>query len=65
MRAPDNFAYLVPVDYELHTPEKPFCFDQSCDCHEDDLLIAEVSLHVQDGLLTPDEATDFVNGRGI
>lgn len=65
MEPADNFSFVVPVDYQLHTPEKPFCYDESCLCHEDDLLIAEVSLHVQDGLLTPDEATDFVNGRGI
>ncbi len=61
----DNFIPVVPVEYELHTSEKPFCYDPTCDCHEDDLLVAEVSLHVQDGLMTPDEATDFVNGRGI
>lgn len=65
MQTPDNFAYLVPVEYELHTPEKPFCYDQSCPCHEDELLIVEVLLHVEDGLLTPSEATDFVKGKGI
>jgi hypothetical protein len=65
MQMPDNFAYVVPVDYELHTPEKAFCYDETCDCHEDDVLIFQVSLYVQDGLLTPDEATDFVKGRGI
>ena len=61
----DNFSIVVPVDYLLHTPEKPFCYDAMCPCHEDDLLIEEVSLHVQDGLLTADEATDFVNGKGV
>jgi hypothetical protein len=65
MQAPDNFAYVVPVDYELHTPEKPFCYDATCECHEDDVLIFQVSLHVLDGLMTPDEATDFVKGQGI
>ena len=65
MLAPDNFTYLVHEDYELHAPEKPFCYDQSCSCHEDELLLFEVSLHVADGLLTPDEATDFVKGKGI
>lgn len=65
MQAPDNFTYLVPVDYELHTPEKPFCYDAPCECHEDDVLIFQVWLHVADGLFTPDEATDFVKGRGI
>ncbi len=65
MQPPDNFAYLVFVDYVLHTPEKPFCYDPECECHEDEVAIYQVSLHVQDGLTTPDEATDFVNGRGI
>lgn len=40
---PDNFAYVVPVDYVLHTPEKAFCFDVMCPCHEDDLLTNEVN----------------------
>lgn len=61
----DNFLPVVPVDYRLHTPEKPFCYDPTCPCHEDELLIAEVSFHVQDGLMTPQEATDFVGGKGI
>lgn len=65
MQAPDNFSYVIPVDYELHTPDKLFCYDQACECHEDELAIFQVSLHVQDGLLTPDEATDFVKGKGI
>ena len=61
----DNFTYIVLVDYRLHTPEKPFCYDDACSCHEDELLITEVSFHVQDGLLTPLEATEFVKGKGI
>jgi hypothetical protein len=61
----DNFAYVVPVDYLLHTLEKPFCYDSQCPCHEDDLLTLVVSDFVQAGLMTPDEATDFVAGRGI
>jgi hypothetical protein len=35
----------------------------SCDCHEDDEAIAAIYQAVQDGLLTPEEATDFVLGR--
>ena len=65
MQTLDNFAYIVPVDYVLHTPQKPFCYDATCPCHEDDLLIEEIYLHVQGGLMTPDEATDFVRGKGI
>jgi hypothetical protein len=63
MQPPDNFTYLIFVDHILHTPDKPFCYDAACECHEDDVLIFQVSLHVQDGLMTPDEATDFVKGK--
>jgi len=65
MQPPDNFTYLIFVDYELHTIEKPFCYDQDCECHEDEVAIFQVSLHVSDGLMTPDEATNFVRGKGI
>ena len=61
----DNFSIVVPVDYRLHTPEKPFCYDQSCGCHEDELLIGEVMQFVSDGTLSEENATDFVNGKGI
>ena len=61
----DNFIPIIPVDFPLHTPELPFCYDESCGCHEDGLLIAEVAQHVRDGLFTPQEATDFVSGRTI
>ncbi len=61
----DNFLPVVPVDYRLHTPEKPFCYDPTCPDKEDELLIAEVAQFVTDGLMTPEEATDFVRGKGI
>jgi hypothetical protein len=60
----DDYELPEPVDVE-HSEEKPFCWDPTCSCHENDLLIFQVSLYVQDGLLTPDEATDFVKGKGI
>lgn len=65
MQPPDNFTYLIDVDHLLHTPEKAFCYDKKCDCHEDDVLIFQVSLFIQDGLMTPQEATEFVKGKGI
>jgi hypothetical protein len=65
MQAPDNFSYVVPVDEIEHSPEKPFCFDSTCQCHEDEVEIARVALFIEDGLMTPEEATDFVEGKGI
>lgn len=61
----DNFTPVIPVEDEvLHTPTNPFCpFDPACPCHEDATLIAVVADHVNNGLMTPSEATDFVAGR--
>jgi hypothetical protein len=61
---PDNLSYAVPVDGELeHTDLYLFYSDSTCDCHEDEAAIAAVYQAVQDGLLTLDEATDFVLGK--
>ncbi len=49
----------------LHTEEHLFCYDSTCGCHEDPVLIAEVAQNVADGLLTPQEATDLVSGKLI
>ncbi|MGI9061215.1 MAG: hypothetical protein ACR2H5_21850 [Ktedonobacteraceae bacterium] len=59
----DNFIPLIPVDSLIHTTENPFCYDPACPCHEDKDKIETVGRHVQDGLITPQEATDFVNGK--
>ena len=61
----DNFIPVIPVDYLLHTPSNSFRYEESCPCHEDQSLIAEVSGFVSEGLMTPEEATDFVAGRMI
>ena len=61
----DNFIPVIPVDYREHTTEKPFCWNETCLCHEDQEAINQVAGYVADGLMTPDEATDFVKGRGI
>jgi hypothetical protein len=56
----------IPIPMEdalVHTDEYPFCDDPSCWCHEDETLIAEIAAQVEGGLLTPEEATDLVNGR--
>lgn len=61
----DNFIPVILVDEREHAEDKPFCWDSSCPCHEDTVLISEVAGFVEQGLLTPQEATDFVAGRTI
>lgn len=61
----DNFIPVILVDYREHTDEKPFCWDATCDCHDDQDAINQVAGFVADRLMTPEEATDFVKGRGI
>ncbi len=61
----DNFIFVVPEEHPLHTVEHPFCSDDTCDCHEDQELVSEVTTAVMGGLLTPDEATALIAGRTI
>ena len=49
----------------LHAKGKMFCYNPRCTCHESPLLIAQVSRFVAEGLMTPQEATNFVAGRNI
>ena len=61
---PDNFAYIVLVESTYHTDDTPFCFsDPGCPCHRDRQAIEQVNTWVQQGLMTEDEATNFVLGR--
>jgi hypothetical protein len=60
----DTFLPVIPMEDDLlHTEEHPFCWNPSCGCHEDPILLAPLTQAVLDGLLTPDEATRFVNGE--
>ncbi len=61
----DNFLPVIPIDYAEHTYDNPFCWDALCDCHEDQTAIAQVAYYVNEGLLTTQEATDFVGGHTI
>ena len=61
---PDNFIPVIPVDGDLeHTDLYPFCCDPACDCHNDDEAIAAVVSAVQAGIMTDDEAADFILGK--
>src|SRR5947207_16023972 len=56
----------VPMEDEpLHTTDHPFCYDDTCVCHEDPDLIGEVNTAYQDGLLTSKEATNVTRGRTV
>ncbi len=61
----DNFIFVLPEENPLHTQKVPFCSDNTCPCHEDQERIAEVNQQVQEGHLTPEEATRFVLGKTI
>ena len=60
-----TIVYVIPVDDLLHTPDHPFCYDGTCDCHDNPQAIQIVTGYVQDGLMTPEEAKDFVAGKTI
>lgn len=62
---PDNFAYVVPVDYEYHTAGKPFCYDPDCPCHTDQEAIAGVKEQYDAGLITAEEAELIIKGKTL
>ena len=60
----------IPMEDDLvHTPDHWICADPTCPDKDDEELLAEaaqqVAPYVQDGLLTPDEATRLVQGRQV
>jgi hypothetical protein len=61
-----NQPIVIPVEDELlHTREHPFCSDPTCTCKEDSELLSDVARAVEQGLLTPDEATRVVMGQTL
>ncbi len=63
----DQPPYLVLMeDPVIHTTEHPFCStDPTCGCHEDPELIAEVYAAVEQGRITPEEATLIIQGKTL
>ena len=62
----DNFILVIPQeDDKLHTQERPFCPNDTCPCCEDQEALASINAAVMNGLLTPEEATAFSQGRTI
>jgi hypothetical protein len=56
---------VLMEDPILHTTERPFCGDPSCPCSEDPALIAEVNEAIEQGLITPEEATLIIQGKTL
>ena len=58
--------FIIPMEDDLvHTEHDPFCSDPTCSCHEDLDLLEEVAQQVEQGLLSPEEATRVVAGRQL
>ena len=55
----------IPVDEEVHTPDRPFCDDLTCPCHEDQEAIQATGQQVLDGLLTPNDADGLYRGKTL
>jgi len=70
MRSEDDARRCIPMILVsegslIHTSSNPFCYSDSCGCHEDPELIAEVAHAVDEGLLTPDEAKLTIAGKTV
>jgi hypothetical protein len=57
---------VIPMKDDLiHTQQHPFCSDPKCPCKEDSQLLSDVARAVEQGLLTPDEATRIAQGQTL
>ena len=66
MQKQDHPVVIRMEDDLIHTQEHPFCsMDPTCSCHEDPELLTDVAQAVEQGLLTPDEATRVVMGKTV
>ena len=62
----DNFLVVVPtIDNPLHSVENPYCYIPSCPCHKERTGILEAAKAVKDGLMTPKEALNYIQGKHI
>lgn len=60
----DSFTLLTVSD-PLHTKAGPFCYNPNYPCHEDPEGIAQVAEFVKNGLMSEQEASDFVKGKHL
>jgi len=55
---------VVFVDY-LHMPEKPFCPNERCPCHQNQAQIAVLLDAIRAGEMTLREAANFAEGKTL
>jgi len=55
---------VITVNF-MHVPEKPFCPNDRCPCHQNQAQIAILLQAVMDGEMTLGEATNFANGKTL
>ena len=61
----DNLVIVIPVEYLLHRPDKPFYWDMKCPCKADQEAFWQLQGFIKDGLMTVDEATLFYCGKTV
>jgi hypothetical protein len=62
----DNFIPVVPdTKPPLHTADTPFCWDETCPCHEDGDALAEIHDAINAGIITPDDAQRILKGETV
>jgi hypothetical protein len=61
----DNFVLVVPEEHLLHTAVNPFCWDETCPCHDDSNAIAVINNAINDGIITSDDATRIIKGKTV
>lgn len=62
----DNYIIVIPMEDELlHAFDKPFCWDKTCLCHDDQTLFRETEQFVREGLMTTTEAIMFIAGKTV
>jgi len=61
----DNFVLVVPEEHPLHTQEYPFCWDETCPCHDDTDAIAGITNAINEGIITADDATHIIKGETV
>jgi hypothetical protein len=54
---------VIPVDEAIHTPERPFCDEMECPCHEDQSNIDQLGEYYQDGLVSTGDADRIYRGK--